>query len=94
MENNARPETGPMEFDDDWRGIFIRGDDALLGFLPSLIMIKEHFENSNSKDSLLVFQLESMINLLQSANHHGPEDDLQKMKSFSQCRVVSLPVVK
>jgi hypothetical protein len=26
---NGRPETGPMQFGDDWPGIFIRGDNAL-----------------------------------------------------------------
>jgi hypothetical protein len=25
-----RPETGPMQFGDDWCGIFIRGDNAFL----------------------------------------------------------------
>lgn len=24
-----RPETGPMQFPDDWPGIFLRGDDAI-----------------------------------------------------------------
>jgi hypothetical protein len=27
-EGMARPETGPMQFGDDWPGMFIRGDDA------------------------------------------------------------------
>lgn len=26
---STRPETGPMQFGDDWPGVFIRGDDAL-----------------------------------------------------------------
>lgn len=26
---NGRPETGPMQFGDDWPGVFIRGDNAL-----------------------------------------------------------------
>ena len=26
---DARPETGPMQFGDDWPGVFVRGDDAL-----------------------------------------------------------------
>lgn len=25
----GRPGTGPMQFEKDWRGVFIRGDDAL-----------------------------------------------------------------
>lgn len=27
--HNTRPETGPMQFGDDWPGVFIRGDNAL-----------------------------------------------------------------
>ena len=27
--DNVRPQTGPMQFGDDWPGVFIRGDDAL-----------------------------------------------------------------
>lgn len=26
---SGRPETGPMQFGDDWPGVFIRGDNAL-----------------------------------------------------------------
>ena len=26
---SERPETGPMQFPDDWPGVFIRGDNAL-----------------------------------------------------------------
>ena len=29
IEGQARPETGPMQFGDDWPGVFIRGDNAL-----------------------------------------------------------------
>lgn len=27
--DSGRPETGPMQFGDDWPGVFIRGDNAL-----------------------------------------------------------------
>lgn len=91
MEDSNRPETGPMEFDDDWRGIFVRGDEALMGILPFLVMLKDRLEE---KDTMLNFQLDAMIDLFRSANHHGSEDGLQKMKPFSQCKMVSLPVVK
>jgi hypothetical protein len=32
----GRAETGPMKFGDDWTGVFIRGDTALVGFGPGL----------------------------------------------------------
>lgn len=90
-EDSKRPETGPMEFEDDWRGIFIRGDHALMSFVPFLMMLRERLDEN---DVMYTYQIDQMISLFQSANHHGPEEGLQKMKSFNQCRVVSLPVVK
>lgn len=33
---NNRPETGPMKFGDDWTGVFIRGDNALMYYAPAL----------------------------------------------------------
>lgn len=32
----GRVETGVVQFDDDWPGVFIRGDNALMGYLPAL----------------------------------------------------------
>jgi hypothetical protein len=29
LKGGKRPETGPMQFGDDWPGLFIRGDDAM-----------------------------------------------------------------
>lgn len=29
VHDGARAETGPMQFDNDWPGVFIRGDDAM-----------------------------------------------------------------
>lgn len=36
LETGDRPETGPMQFGDDWPGVFIRGDNALMGFAPAV----------------------------------------------------------
>lgn len=39
---SKRVETGPVQFDDDWPGVFIRGDNAL-GFAQSLeAMLNSH----------------------------------------------------
>src|SRR5258708_6381349 len=38
-EGMSRPETGVMQFGDDWPGVFIRGDNALLGYAPHLRVI-------------------------------------------------------
>lgn len=29
MDDQQRPETGPVAFGDDWPGVFVRGDDAI-----------------------------------------------------------------
>lgn len=84
-----RPESGPMEFEDDWRGIFIRGDDALMGFLPTLMMIKEH--RLKEEDLMFHMQLDNLINFLQSA-HQQANSEVQHMKKFSDCKRVKLPV--
>jgi hypothetical protein len=36
LASGERPETGPMQFGDDWPGLFIRGDNALMGFAPAV----------------------------------------------------------
>lgn len=36
LETGDRPETGPMQFGDDWPGVFIRGDNALMGYAPAV----------------------------------------------------------
>lgn len=36
LVSGERPETGPMQFGDDWPGIFIRGDNALMGYAPAV----------------------------------------------------------
>lgn len=47
-ENQERVETGAIQFDDDWPGLFIRGDDcAFLAMQITTISeyIREQFEN-------------------------------------------------
>lgn len=39
-QNPLRPETGPMQFGNDWPGVFIRGDNAM-GYLLMLRQIQE-----------------------------------------------------
>jgi len=78
MQRN-RPETGPMQFDDDWRGIFIRGDNAM-HFINELNVIRitenlsEHSEN----------RLKWIQEELGRSNHHL-KDKVQMMKPFKEC---------
>lgn len=41
-----RPETGPMQFEGDWPGIFIRGDEAL-GIVGLMSILKTLDINAN-----------------------------------------------
>jgi hypothetical protein len=82
-----RPETGPMEFEDDWRGIFIRGDNALMGYLPMLQRIRANLREEN-ENVLDLITLKSLIDLLSFANHTDDTDDtdVQMMKKFEDCK--------
>lgn len=86
-----RPETGPMQFDDDWRGVFIRGDSALMGYLPMLQILRDKLPEED-RDALLALGLDDLIDLLASANHHREIEGVQMMKKFGDCRVVKLRV--
>ena len=43
----CRPETGPMQFGDDWPGVFIRGDNALF-FAMAVRRVAETIDKSGS----------------------------------------------
>lgn len=53
-----RVETGPVQFNDDWPGLFIRGDQAM-GILGNLDMAKAHM-------SLIEVYIEDLKELLSS----------------------------
>lgn len=60
---NAEPrvETGPVAFGDDWPGVFIRGDNALIGYVPSLLRAIKQNENAGGD----VFDHMALVSLLQ-----------------------------
>lgn len=39
LPSGERPETGPMQFGDDWPGVFIRGDNAMHYAMTLLIAL-------------------------------------------------------
>ena len=60
-----RPETGPMQFGNDWPGIFIRGDNALLGYaLP----LEQALRCLGKDDWLIASQLRGLLELLRSCS--------------------------
>jgi len=81
-----RPETGPMQFRDDWRGLFIRGDNALLYFLPALHYAIEKLQDE--QDIVFKEQLVDLAGLLESTNHHVPDENVQMMGNFEDCHII------
>lgn len=81
----SRPETGAMRFEGDWRGIFIRGDNAA-GYL-SYLQMAQH-------DPKYLRMLSGLITLLGSAYEGNKGVSTQEMKPFEQCSCdVAMPSV-
>lgn len=79
-----RAETGPLEFDDDWTGVFVRGDNALF-YAKQLEKITYQIESKKDISSLDLFVLYDIMNLLSNANHHLENTTKQKLKKFEDC---------
>ena len=76
----SRPETGPMQFGDDWPGVFIRGDNAF-GYAQALESILFTYKVSDLNRG----QVQGLLNLLRSSNvHMGSEP--QMLKDWEDCR--------
>jgi hypothetical protein len=60
--DGARPGTGPMQFGDDWPGVFIRGDDAM-GYASALRRAIERPVEADSR-SVDVARLAKLVELL------------------------------
>jgi hypothetical protein len=62
--DDTRLETGPMQFSDDWPGVFVRGDDAL-GYALALRRAVERLVEIDSP-SVDVAKLADLVELLGS----------------------------
>jgi len=80
----SRPETGPMQFGDDWPGVFVRGDDAkyfnmTLDLLKKLIAVGD-IGACRGIVKLMLWNLpDSDINTIDPAT-------IQKMKPWDECK--------
>lgn len=70
-----RAETGPIQFEDDWTGIFIRGDDAF-----RFLKLCESLDAGNPVSADM---LEELKDLLASCN--GNENACLKVKRINEC---------
>lgn len=63
---DERVETGVVQFGDDWPGVWIRGDHALLGYLPALQIALAALDGDI--DTFTQSSLQGLADLLRSCN--------------------------
>jgi hypothetical protein len=79
-----RTETGYIQFGDDWRGIFIRGDNAYAMAL-TIHLAMQALEGRDDQTGTYK-QLEGIQLFLSKVNQNKfPDEHVQKMKSFADC---------
>jgi hypothetical protein len=78
-----RPETGPMQFGSDWKGVFIRGDSAF-GYAQYLKAILPHV--SFTGDFVYKQYLQGLIELLEDCNQFKGSIP-QELKPFEECTI-------
>lgn len=71
-EGTARIETGNLQINDDWTGVFIRGDHAIM-YTTALDRVILNME-SNPHDPVLLFQMKSLKSLLSDCNENSPKN--------------------
>jgi hypothetical protein len=79
---SKRAETGPMQFGDDWPGLFLRGDDAFsYGTMLSLILKAKEGEplGGYTKKNLEEFSVQLLAVKVDDAN------EPTKLRSFEKC---------
>ena len=92
MENSSeRPETGPMRFENDWCGVFIRGDNCFY-YKLCLERLVEFLADTEDKPSHFITDscLKDLINILSSSDERiikkeKTEKNIQKMKGYRDC---------
>ena len=60
QSQSQRAETGPLHFENDWPGLFIRGDNALMRYAPALRALLNGNANPIEKA-----QCNGLLNLLE-----------------------------
>jgi len=80
----TRPETGTMRFDGDWRGVFVRGDDAF-GYATSLRAILDGVSDPSIDVTLPAMALRGLLELLVSADERRGASTTNDLQSFAGC---------
>jgi hypothetical protein len=88
-DEQTRPETGGMRFGDDWRGVFIRGDDAINYYL-SLVSVIRSKGTTETEQLIALAQLTGLADTLYRAcqtqlpNLPPIPTECQEMKPFEE----------
>lgn len=80
----TRPETGPMQFGDDWTGVFLRGDYAgPMAFM--LQMLLDRAEKAGIIGAIEAAPLRGLAADIASCDERGERHGLQRMRPFDEC---------
>jgi hypothetical protein len=78
----VRAESGPIQFGDDWTGVFLRGDDAFAVAISLQAVLDDDAEDA----TLNRFILEPFLKLLKQSNHSNPgRVPPRLLRSFQEC---------
>jgi hypothetical protein len=85
-----RPETGTMKFGDDWRGVFIRGDNAFairLALDRTLKLLVDENKKTTLDYIATIPQLEGFLKLLEQSDERNEikTHQHQQLKPFNEC---------
>jgi hypothetical protein len=83
-EVQTRPETGGMRFGDDWRGIFIRGDNAFYYWTILTAVIDTKDPGFSPLEGLRDLLYQAVQNQLPHAPPITPDENVQHMKAFTE----------
>jgi len=83
MTHSKRPETGPMQFGDDWPGVFMRGDNAVTASILLLEALSK-IQRTGVLDALELAQLHGLARDLGSADVRAGAP-VQQLQSWDQC---------
>lgn len=82
-----RPESGPMQFGDDWPGVFLRGDDCA-GYFQALKKLMTAFPKEEQDPDIFITMalLEGLAKTLQASHaFEGDKEAVQTMFAFAEC---------
>lgn len=75
VDINNRIETGPVQINDDWPGIFIRGDNAMFYGMALKTLLHMLKDETDIGRSLAISPLYGLVELLASCNINNLKKD-------------------